>query len=162
MVRAAQLGALLYVLRNALYAAASFPVGSAADRMDKQTLLSWGYALGAATGIATAWVFASGVAGLAPLAVIFSLAGVYIAVEDTLEGAIPADLVASESRGTAYGLMGSVNGIGDLVASALVGTLWTAASPVSAFMAAAALMALGAALVLWNRGVTAGNGPDCS
>jgi MFS family permease len=51
------------------------------------------------------------------------LAGLYVAAEDALEGAIPADLVPPGQRGTAYGLMGAVNGFGDLVASAMVGTL---------------------------------------
>jgi len=50
-------------------------------------------------------------------------------------------------RGTAYGSMGAVNGAGDLIASALVGTLWTAVSPVAAFGCAGALMLAGAALM---------------
>jgi sugar phosphate permease len=83
--------------------------------------------------------------------VIFALAGIYIGMEDALEGAIPADLVPEDARGTAYGLMGAVNGVGDLIASALVGTVWTMVSPVWAFFAAGVLMAAGAVLVLWNR-----------
>ncbi len=46
--------------------------------------------------------------------------------------------------------MGTVNGVGDLVASALVGTLWTAVSPVVAFVCAGLLMLLGTAVV-WNN-----------
>ena len=38
-----------------------------------------------------------------------------------------------------------MNGAGDLVASALVGTLWTMVSPVPAFCSAGALMLAGAA-----------------
>jgi len=44
-------------------------------------------------------------------------------------------------------LLGTVNGVGDLVASAGVGLLWTVAAPAAAFAAAALVMALGAALV---------------
>ena len=40
--------------------------------------------------------------------------------ENGVEGAIPAELVRENVRGTAYGLMGTVNGVGDFVASALV------------------------------------------
>jgi sugar phosphate permease len=76
---------------------------------------------------------------------------VYIAMEDSLEGAIPADMVPLAARGTAYGLMGAVNGVGDLLASVLVGALWTAVSPAAGFLVAGALMSAGAALVLWNR-----------
>ena len=51
-------------------------------------------------------------------------------------------------RGTVYGTLGAVNGAGDLIASAMVGTLWTVASPVVAFGTAAALMAAGATALL--------------
>jgi hypothetical protein len=58
--------------------------------------------------------------------------------------------VGQAGRGTGYGVMGTVNGVGDLVASALVGTLWTAVSPVVAFVCAGLLMLLGTAVV-WNN-----------
>ena len=152
-VQAGQIAALLYVLRNVFYAAASFPAGALADRMDKQKLLAAGYATGALTAFAMMATFRASTPSLAWLVAIFALGGIYIGMEDALEGAIPAGLVAADARGTAYGLMGAVNGVGDLFASALVGTLWTAVSPASAFFAAGALMSAGAALVLWNRGV---------
>ena len=41
--RAAQLAALLYVIRNIVYAGASYPIGALADRMAKLPLLSGGY-----------------------------------------------------------------------------------------------------------------------
>ena len=107
-----------------------------------------GYALGALTAAAAAALFAWHVTAIGTIAAVFVLAGAYIGVEDALEGAIPAGLVAAEERGTAYGLMGAVNGTGDLVASALVGTLWSAVSPVVAFACAGALMLAGAVLVL--------------
>lgn len=151
VVRAAQAGALLYAVRNVFYAGASFPTGVLADRMDKQKLLAAGYGAGALTAFGVAAIFADGAAGVWWLLPVFCWAGVYIAMEDALEGAIPADLVPREARGTAYGLMGTVNGVGDLAASVLVGTLWTAVSPAAGFAAAGALMTAGAALVLWNR-----------
>lgn len=150
-VRAAQIAALLYALRNALYAAASLPVGALADRMNKRMLLAVGYFLGALTAFGTAGLFLLPAPGYVALGLVFALSGIYIAVEDALEGVIPADLVKAEARGTAYGLIGTVNGVGDLVASALVGSLWTAVSPVAAFCAAGALMAAGAVLVAKTR-----------
>ncbi len=140
----------LYVLRNAVYAATAFPAGALGDRMSKTRLLAIGYALGALTAFATAALFAGNSTGLAPLAGVFLLAGIYIGVEDALEGAIPAGMVPPEDRGTAYGLMGAVNGIGDFIASVLVGMLWTAVSPAIAFAAAGALMASGAVVLLAN------------
>ena len=152
-VRAAEIAALLYVLRNAVYAAASYPVGILADAMDKTKLLATGYLLGVLTAAILAGSLALNDPSLIRLGAVFSCAGMYIAIQDALEGAIPADLVPAESRGTAYGLMGTVNGIGDLTASVLVGTLWTAASPAIAFDCAAAIMVLGALLLIrnWRR-----------
>jgi MFS family permease len=150
-VHAAQIAGLLYVLRNVLYAAAAFPIGALADRMQKQMLLAAGYLFGVLTAFGTAAVFAFHIVNPAVLAAVFALAGVYIAAEDALEGAIPADLVPGEARGTAYGLMGTVNGVGDLVASALVGMLWTVVSPAASFASAGVFMLLGAIEVYRNR-----------
>ena len=107
-----------------------------------------------AAGIAA--TMAVDVPSIWPLAVVSVFAGAYIAAEDALEGAIPAEMVPSRSRGTAYGLMGAVNGVGDLGASVLVGSLWTAVSPPVAFAAAGILMLLGALQVARNsrQGVT--------
>lgn len=149
-VRAAQIAALLYVLRNVLYAGTSFPISVLADRMDKTKLLATGYLLGVLTAAQIASLMVLNVPSIPQLAIVFSLAGIYIAIQDALEGAIPADMVSSQSRGTAYGLMGTVNGVGDLVASVLVGTLWTAVSPAVAFDCAGALMLVGTLLLLWK------------
>jgi sugar phosphate permease len=59
------------------------------------------------------------------LLVLFGLAGVFVAWEDTIEGVAVRDYVADPVAGTAYGLMGAVNGIGDLVSSLVVGLIWT-------------------------------------
>ncbi|HLG94803.1 MAG TPA: MFS transporter [Bryobacteraceae bacterium] len=152
-VRASEIAALLYVLRNAVYAAASYSVGVLADAMDKTKLLATGYLLGVLTAAMMAGSLALNDPSLTRLVAVFSCAGIYIAIQDALEGAIPADLVPAESRGTAYGLMGTVNGVGDLTASVLVGTLWTAASPAIAFDAAAAVMIVGSLLLIrnWRR-----------
>jgi hypothetical protein len=104
---------------------------------------SWG----PAGSPAAAALFAWHVTALGTIAIVFVLADAYIGVEDALEGAIPAGLVPPGERGTAYGLMGAVNGAGDLLASAPVGTLWSAVSPVVAFACAGALMLTGAVLV---------------
>ena len=138
------------MFRNVVYAASSYPIGHLADRRSKQGLLAGGYLLGAITAFATAALFLTGTDDVLLLACVFGLAGIYIATEDALEGAIPAELVRENVRGTAYGLMGTVNGVGDFVASALVGSLWTIVSPVAAFAAAGLLMGLGSALTFYN------------
>lgn len=150
-VRAAEIAALLYVLRNVVYAAASFPVGALADRMDKTKLLATGYLLGVLTAALIGVSMARHDPSLVRLAAVFACAGAYIAIQDALEGAIPADMVPTPSRGTAYGLMGTVNGVGDLAASVLVGSLWSAVSPAVAFGGAGALMLAGTLLLIRNR-----------
>lgn len=148
-VRAAELAALLYVIRNIVYAAAAFPIGALADRMPKRPLLSGGYFCAAFAAASTAMLFVRGSANFFLLAGVFVVSGIFAAAQDTLEGAIPPDLTDAANRGTVYGTMGAVNGVGDLIASALVGTLWTAVSPVTAFGAASALMATGATTLLF-------------
>jgi len=144
---AAQIAALLYALRNVLYTAASYPVGTLSDRFGRRSLLVLGYVLGAAVMLGFVVAFMTGTAGILWLGVLFSLAGVYIAVEDALEGVLTADLVPDESiRGTAYGVMGTVNGIGDFLSSAVVGFLWSF-SPAVGFGYAALMMLLGAVLL---------------
>lgn len=146
-VRAAQMGAMLYVVRNVVYAAASYPIGWLADRRRKAPLLAGGYFCGAATAGLAALMFRSGSSSVWALAVIFVVGGMFAAAQDTLEKAIPPDLTDGANRGTVYGTLGAVNGAGDLISSALVGTLWTLVSPEVAFAVAAALMLAGSVAV---------------
>ncbi len=143
-VRAAQIGAMLYVVRNIVYAAASYPIGWLADRQRKAPLLAAGYFFGAVTAGLAALMFRSGSSSVLALISIFAVAGIFAAAQDTLEKAIPPDLTDAAMRGTVYGSLGAVNGVGDLISSALVGTLWTLVSPVVAFGVAGGLMLLGA------------------
>jgi len=147
VMRAAQIAALLYVARNVIYAGASFPIGAWSDRIGRRGLLTAGYVAGGlvAAGFAAAFFFH--VRSLPLLLFLFCLAGAYIAAQDSLEGAITADFVAGAARGTGYGLMATVNGVGDLVASAVVGLLWTAVSPVVGFGYAAVMMLAGAVVL---------------
>jgi len=145
--RAAEIAALLYALHNGAYAAAAFPAGALADRMEKRALLAIGYAMGAVTGFGVAALFVWRTASLPLLALVFAWAGLCLGVEKPIEGALTADLAPVDARGGAYGLLGTVNGVGDLAASALAGMLWTQVSPQAAFSTAGALM-LGGALVL--------------
>ena len=149
-VRAAQLAALLYVIRNIVYAGASFPIGAWADRVAKLPLLSGGYFCGALAAGATALLFMRSSATFPILAAVFVVSGIFAAAKDTLEGAIPPELTDANQRGTVYGTLGAVNGGGDLIASAVTGTLWTVVSPTIAFGGASVLMAFGAISVLWT------------
>jgi MFS family permease len=146
---AAEIAGLLYVGYNVFYAACSYPVGSLSDRIGRRGLLSLGYMAGAIASLGFLTAFLWRLDAIIYLLSLFALGGFSIAVVDALEGAVTADLIGDPIRGTAYGVLGTANGVGDLVASAVVGTLWTAVSPVVAFGYAAAMMGLGG--VVMNR-----------
>ncbi len=149
--RATAVAGMLYVGHNIFYAATSYPVGAISDRMGRRGLLAAGYCCGglSATGFAVA--FHAAIRSIPFLLLLFALAGVSIAVYDSLEDAITADLVEDDDRhGSAFGLLGAVNGVGDLLASVLVGLLWSRVSPVLAFLYGALCMAAGAGVVVWS------------
>jgi len=106
-----------------------------------------GYAAGALAALGFGAAFEWRLASPACLVLLFAVAGFSAAAVDSLEGAITADCVTDKLRGTAYGVIGLVNGLGDLVASVVVGGLWTLVSPAYAFAYAAVAMALGATLL---------------
>lgn len=157
LVGAGATAAVLYVARNLIYAAASFPTGVLADRgRDVLRLLAGGYVVGAAVAAGTAIAFALAIDSVPYFIVLFLLSGVLAAVQDTLEGVATAAIGGDEARATAFGALGAVNGAGDLVASAGVGIIWTLVSPVLAFGLAAATMLAGS--IMLATGPRAGDG----
>ena len=145
---AAQLAGLLYVLHNTFYALGAYPVGALSDRWGRRGLLTLGYALGAMVALGFAGAFWLKREDLLFIALLFVFGGTFIAIQDALEGAMTADLVPQTSqRGVAYGVTGSVNGVGDLISSTVVGVVWTLYSPVAAFIYAAVMMAAGAVAI---------------
>jgi len=142
-VRAESLAILLYVFHNVLYALVSFPIGALSDRMGRMWLLAFGYFLSGVMGMGLMFVTGS----IGYLVIIFILGGIYIAIEDALEGAIAADLLPQELRGTGYGVLATVNGLGDFFSSLIVGFLWTYASPFYAFGYAAAISLIGSIII---------------
>ncbi len=164
LAHAAALAGLLYVAHNFFYAASAYPMGALSDllaqasRWGRRGLLAAGYVTGALAALGLLVSFNWHVTTLPFLLLVFALAGISIGVVDALEGALTADLVAAELRGTAYGIVGTVNGVGDLVSSVVVGGLWTAHSPALAFAYAAATMTAGAAILFLNLPAQAGPG----
>jgi MFS family permease len=153
LVAAGGVAALMYVLRSAVYALASYPLGALSDRYRRpMRLLAGGYLVGAVTSLGTAVAFAASIEQPAWFAALFFLSGVLAAAQDTLEGVATAELADASFRATSFGLLGAVNGTGDLIASAGVGLIWTLVSPTAAFGAAGLVMAAGTAwLALESR-----------
>jgi MFS family permease len=133
LLRAAQVAALLYTLRNVVYALASYPIGALSHRFHRTRYLATGYGVAVVTFLGFAFVLPT----IWWFAIFFALAGIFIAWEDTMEGVAVRDYVKTEIAGTAYGVLGVVNGIGDFAASVIVGLLWAAISPMAGFLYAA-------------------------
>jgi MFS family permease len=139
------LAILLYVFHNIFYAGLSFPIGYLGDKVAKRKILSFGYLLSA--------VMCAGFIFIVPkfwyLSILFIIGGIFIASEDVLEGAIAGELLPENMKGTGYGALATVNGIGDFISSIIVGFLWAAVSPAAGFMYAGVLSLIGA-LVIWK------------
>ena len=138
---------LLYTFHNVSYAAFSFPSGVLADKIGKRSLLAIGYFL---TGVVSLG-FILNVASLAYLVPLFLMAGIAIAITDALERAVAADLLPENLRGTGYGTLATVNGIGDFASSAIVGLLWTSVSPLAGFGYGALMALIGASTLIALR-----------
>ncbi len=145
--RASALVIALYTLHNVVFAAISYPAGALADRVGKHGLLAAGYAAGAM--MCGGFIFAP--AKLTWLGALFALAGVHMAVQQALEKSLSAELLGPEIRGIGFGVLATVNGIGDFASSIAVGALWTAVAPAAGFVYGAVFMLAGAALVYSGR-----------
>jgi MFS family permease len=145
--RAASVAVGFYMLRNIFYAGFAGVAGWLADRFKKQFVLASGYALAAMMALLivampmTIWL----------LGIIFILSGMYVAIEETLEDSFCAELVGEEHHGMAFGVLATVNGIGDFLSSIVVGALWTTIGTSAAFGYSAILFGIGALLVLRTR-----------
>ena len=144
--RASVIATGYYALHNAVYAAVSYPAGSLADRMNKYSLLALGYLCGATTALLLAFQLQDPVL----LAFVFVLGGIYVGIEETLEDSLAAELLPHNMRGTGFGALAVVNGIGDSISSLAVGWLWTAFTPAAGFGFAFVVMATGA-LFVWTQ-----------
>lgn len=145
---AAAVAVLLYAAHNAANALAAYPAGAVADRIGRRPVLIAGVALfGISCGL-----FALGPTGVMTLGVLFVAVGASTGLVETAQGAHAAELLAPEVRGRGFGVLGLVDGVGDLVSSVVVGTLFTVGGPSWGF-AYAALLAGAAVVVLARKGV---------
>jgi MFS family permease len=134
---------LFYLFHNAVAAAASFPGGWLADRFGKQLVLAGAYAAFAVACLV-------GIAGSGPIAV--ALMAVPIGISAPLvvatEQSLTGSLVPERVTGTAFGVLGAVNGVGDLVSSVVAGVLWSSVGAGAGLGYGAVLGLAGAVLLL--------------
>ena len=118
----------LYIANKVAATVASIPAGRMADGLGAQgplRVLAAGVTLFALAYLA----FAVGPVGWALLALPFIAVGCV----ETAEHAAVATLAATQLRGWAFGLLAAAQSLGNFVASAVAGLLWTLVSPAAAF-----------------------------
>jgi MFS family permease len=143
--RAATASVALYTFYNIVSAAASYPSGALGDKIGKRGLLALGYLIG--VGAYAGFIFERPT--LPMLVILFGLAGVHGAFQQSLEKSLASDLLSEEIRGSGFGVLATTNGIGDLVSSIAVGALWSAVSPTAGFLYAG-ILSLTGALVMFG------------
>lgn len=149
---AASAAVALYVAHNIAYAAFAFAAGWLADHFPRRRVLAFGYALAALMALLLIFLPPS----LSVLAVVFVVGGLFVAIEETVEDSLCAELVPDEQHGMAFGVLATINGVGDFLSSVVVGALWTAFGTPVAFSYSFVLFVAGSVLVLGARSATAG------
>ncbi len=121
-VRAASLAMGFYVGYNVVYTGACAVAGWLADRYPKRRILAAGYAL----AVVPAGALLMPGDSYLKFAVIFGVSGVYMGFWETVESITAATLLPASVRGVGFGVLATVNGIGDVLSSILVGFMWVA------------------------------------
>lgn len=117
---AAKLAMSFYVGYNVIYTISCYVSGLLADRLPKRSVLAAGYATATVPAIALLVPGDS----LVKFAVVFGVSGLYMGVWETVESTTAATVLGERTRGVGFGVLATVNGIGDVVSSAVVGALW--------------------------------------
>ncbi len=135
----------LYTFSNVVYALVAYPMGVLADKFGKRAILSLGFALfgilclGFLLADERKWI----------LVALFACVGIYTAIIESSQPALASTLMPEDQHGAGFGLMSTVDGIGDFLSSITMGVLWTTVSPNAGFAAAGAL-ALCSAILLYS------------
>ena len=110
---------LVYASYNLVSALAAWPLGILSDRVGRVKLIVAGWLVYAA-------VYATFGFHESPLIIWISMCayGVYAALTDGVMKAMVSDLVPSDSRGSALGLIASIGGICQVIASVVTGLIW--------------------------------------
>jgi MFS family permease len=143
VTEAASIAVLLYTLHNAANALCSYPAGAMADRIGRAPVVALGYGL---FGLAAAGFGLTSVGSPLVIGALFVVAGASLGFVEAGSGALVSELVPDQRRGRAFGVLGLIDSIGDIIASSTVGILYTLVGPAWAYGWGAALAGLGA---LW-------------
>ena len=135
IIEASGLGTLLYILLNVGSAIFAYVFGALGDRFSKRMLLALGYIIFSVYCIG--FIILS--PGVLTYAVLFLLAGVETGAIDSTARAYASELLGERERGTGFGVMSTVDGVGDFMSSTVAGALWTLSSSAFTFTYGAVL-----------------------
>jgi MFS family permease len=148
--RASAIAVGLFTFYNLIDAVSTYPAGALADRMSKRGILAVGY-LFAVVAFA-GFIFEPPTIPM--LALLFGLAGIHDAIQQSVEKSLAAELLPGTIRGSGFGVLAAVNGIGDLVSSVVVGVLWSSVSANAGFIYAGVFTFVGAVLIYFYTGAS--------
>jgi len=121
------------LIMNVVYAFSAWPVGWLSDRIGRGGLLMGGFSVLVVADLMLA--FAPNMTVVAAAAAAW---GLHMGLTQGLLASLVADTAPDDLRGTAFGVLSFVTGIGVLAASLIAGTLWDIFGPTSTFLAGAA------------------------
>jgi len=133
---------LVYAVVNVAHTAIAIPAGVLSDRIGKEKVMIFGYAV----FFSTTMLFLLPATGYVAL-LIAVFYGAYVGVVETVQRALIPDYVEKNLRGTAYGIYYLVVGSAFFVSNAVVGSLWeyfgsSVASGYSITLSAIAIIAM--------------------
>ena len=146
--RASTIAVALFTFYNLIDAVSTYPAGALADRMGKRGILAVGYLFGVAAF--AGFIFEPPT--IPVLAILFGLAGIHDAIQQSVEKSLSAEILPATVRGSGFGVLAAVNGVGDLISSVVVGVLWTSVSANAGFIYAGFFTLLGALLIYFYTG----------
>ncbi len=140
-------GVLLYAFFNIIRAMSEFGMGTLSDYVDRKKLLAifgFGFfgitALGFMVTTTSLWFWL----------LFFGCAGLSAGTVKALEKAHVAYILPESVRGMGMGILQSVDGVGDLLSSIIVGALWSTIAPGAGLIYAAVLSFVAMVLLLKN------------
>jgi MFS family permease len=118
-----------YIFYNLVYAALSYPIGMAADRIGMKTILIVGLVI-----FSGVYFFFGFAASTVAFGLLFLFYGVYAASTEGISKALISNIAAKSDTATAIGFYNSFASIFTLLASSLAGLLWYSIGPKAMFM----------------------------
>jgi len=120
-----------------VYALSSYPAGSAADRIDRRLLLSFGVGV-----LIVADLLLARAASISAVLAGVAVWGLHMGLTQGLLATLVAAAAPENLRGTAFGVFNLVTGGFLLVASVIAGSLWSAYGASATFMAGVVFSAI--------------------